>query len=233
MEYTNPWNVHKVPNKAAMRASADDGGQDWKKPHSMGTTIMAVQFDGGVVVGADSRTSTGSYVANRFSKKLTQLTDRIYCCRSGSAADTQAISDSVKNSLMLHALELDEEPTVKDAAMLIQSMCYRYKDQLLAGIICAGWDKYRGGQVYNVSLGGSVVEQPFAIGGSGSGYIFGYCDANYKPGMTRDECKAFVINAVSLAMSRDGSSGGVVRTAVIDENGVDIDVLLGNQLPYY
>jgi len=25
---------------------------------------MAVQFDGGVVVGADSRTTTGSYIAN-------------------------------------------------------------------------------------------------------------------------------------------------------------------------
>ena len=40
---------------------------------SLGTTIMAVSFDGGVVVGADSRTSTGSYVANRVSDKLTPV----------------------------------------------------------------------------------------------------------------------------------------------------------------
>ena len=31
---------------------------------------MAVTFDGGVVLGADSRTSTGSYVANRVSDKV-------------------------------------------------------------------------------------------------------------------------------------------------------------------
>ncbi|RYY70816.1 hypothetical protein EON63_22210 [archaeon] len=31
---------------------------------------MAVVFDGGVVMGADSRTSTGSYVANRVSDKV-------------------------------------------------------------------------------------------------------------------------------------------------------------------
>jgi 20S proteasome alpha/beta subunit len=60
-----------------------------------GTTILAVPFDGGVVVCADSRTSTGSYVANRVSDKLVQLSEYIYCCRSGSAADTQALTDYV------------------------------------------------------------------------------------------------------------------------------------------
>ena len=47
---------------------------------------MAVAFEGGVILGADSRTSTGTYVANRVSDKLTPLHDYIYCCRSGSAA---------------------------------------------------------------------------------------------------------------------------------------------------
>ena len=30
-------------------------------PEDLGTTIMAVEFDGGVVMGADSRTSSGSF----------------------------------------------------------------------------------------------------------------------------------------------------------------------------
>ena len=41
------------------------------------TTIMAVAYDGGVVLGADSRTSTGTYVANRATDKLTKLTERV------------------------------------------------------------------------------------------------------------------------------------------------------------
>ena len=41
------------------------------------TTIMAASFNGGVVLGADSRTSNGNYVANRVTDKLTQLTDRV------------------------------------------------------------------------------------------------------------------------------------------------------------
>jgi 20S proteasome subunit beta 1 len=62
---------------------------------STGTTIMALPFEGGVVVCADTRTSTGTYVANRVSDKLVQLSDQIYACRSGSAADTQALTDYV------------------------------------------------------------------------------------------------------------------------------------------
>ena len=63
------------------------------------TTIMAVEFNGGVIIGADSRTTTGAYIANRVTDKLTKVTERIYCCRSGSAADTQAIADIVKYHL--------------------------------------------------------------------------------------------------------------------------------------
>ncbi len=56
---------------------------------STGTTLVAMEFDGGVVLGADSRTSMGSYVSNRGTDKLTPVTDYVFACRSGSAADTQ------------------------------------------------------------------------------------------------------------------------------------------------
>lgn len=63
---------------------------------------MAVEFEGGVVLGADSRTSTGSYVANRVSDKIVPIHDYIWACRSGSAADTQAVVDYVKYYLDAH-----------------------------------------------------------------------------------------------------------------------------------
>jgi 20S proteasome subunit beta 1 len=67
------------------------------------TSIMAVEYSGGVVIGADSRSTTGSYIANRITDKLTRITDHIYCCRSGSAADTQAIADIVRYHLDFHS----------------------------------------------------------------------------------------------------------------------------------
>ena len=33
--------------------------------------------EGGVILGADTRTSSGAYIANRASDKITQLTDKV------------------------------------------------------------------------------------------------------------------------------------------------------------
>jgi 20S proteasome alpha/beta subunit len=45
----------------------------------------------------------------------------------------------------------------------------------------------------------------------------------------------FYVNekAVSLAMSRDGSSGGVIRLAVITKEGVERIFVPGNKLPTF
>lgn len=185
----------------------------------MGTSIIAVTFNGGVILGADSRTSTGSYVANRVADKasfcfsaliafctdrraistcmqITPLSDNVYILRSGSAADTQAISSYVQlcesavsfSSTMLfvnasfgadiaqHQSEEGEQISVKVAAKLAAHLAYENKDNLQAGLIIAGWDKHAGGSVYGIPLGGTIIPAPYAMGGSGSAYIYGFCD---------------------------------------------------------
>jgi 20S proteasome subunit beta 1 len=194
---------------------------------------MACVFEGGVIVAADSRTTTGSYIANRLTDKLTPVHDQIFCCRSGSASDTQIVADYVKYYLQIHTTQLGELPLVKTAATLFSKIIYENKNSLLASIIVAGWDPVKGGSVWNVSLGGSLVEAPFAIGGSGSGYIYGYTDKYYKDKMTEKECKEFCTTAVAMAMSRDGSSGGVIRLAVITKDGVKREVVSGDNIPTF
>ncbi|XP_043260129.1 proteasome subunit beta type-6 isoform X1 [Colletes gigas] len=207
---------------------------DWlHSEQSTGTSIMACEFNGGVVIGADSRATAGAYISNRFADKLTKITDYIYCCRSGSAADTQAISDIVAYHLALHKMDLGTEPLVETAAHVFRELCYNYRDSLMAGILVAGWDNCKGGQVYSVPLGGMCVRQPISIGGSGSSYVYGYMDSQYKPNMSQEECVKLVENTLALAMSRDGSSGGVIRIGVITEKGIERKVILGNELPTF
>ncbi|RKO89156.1 nucleophile aminohydrolase, partial [Blyttiomyces helicus] len=126
-----------------------------------------------------------------------------------------------------------EPPRVHTAASLFQELVYTNKDALSASIIVAGWDKHDGPSVYCVTLAGSVHRQPFSIGGSGSTYIYGYCDATYKEGMSKEEAIEFTRNSIALAMSRDGSSGGVIRIAVITKDGVERQVTLGDKLPKF
>ena len=102
--------------------------------------------------------------------------------------------------------------------------------------------------MYEIPLGGTIMRQKFAIGGSGSTYIYGLVDATYRDGMSKTECQEFVkkcrrlssvvavyasskfirfIAGISHAMARDGSSGGVVRLVTIDSTGVEKEVVLG------
>ena len=103
----------------------------------------------------------------------------------------------------------------------------------MAGIITASWDPQEGGQVHSVPMVGMMVRQPFAIGGSGSSYIYGYVDATYREGMTKEECLQFTASALTLEMEQDGSSGGVIHLAAIEESGVEWQVLLGDQSPKF
>ncbi|XP_075509598.1 proteasome subunit beta type-6-like [Primulina tabacum] len=206
---------------------------DLDAPHSMGTTIIGVTYNGGVVLGADSRTSTGMYVANRASDKITQLTDNVYLCRSGSAADSQIVSDYVRHFLHQHTIQLGQPSTVKVAANLVRLFSYNNKDMLQTGLIVGGWDKYEGGKIYGVPLGGTLLDLPFTIGGSGSSYLYGFFDQAWKEGMSQSEAEQLVIKAVSLAIARDGASGGVVRTVTINSDGVSRKFFPGDELPLW
>uniref|UniRef100_A0A069DXL9 proteasome endopeptidase complex n=1 Tax=Panstrongylus megistus TaxID=65343 RepID=A0A069DXL9_9HEMI len=201
---------------------------------STGTSIIACTFDGGVMIGADSRTSSGIYVSNRVADKLTRITDNIYCCRSGSAADTQAIADIVAYHLDFYKAETGEEPKVETAAAIFQELCYKYKEQLLAAVIVAGWDGVNGSQVYSIPLGGMCFKQNLAVGGSGSTFIYGYIDANFKQGMSEAECRQFMTNTLALAMSRDGSSGGVIRLGTIRPGKpIEREIISGVKIPKF
>lgn len=134
--------------------------------------------------------------------------------------------------MYIFSTELGRLPRVKTCANLMRKICYNNKKHMMAGMICGGWDPYEGGQVYEIPLGGTLMKQKFAIGGSGSTYIYGLVDSLYRENMTKEECITFVKKVISHAMARDGSSGGVIRLVIIDESGVSKEVVLGDQLPY-
>jgi hypothetical protein len=160
------------------------------------TSIMAVQFDRGVVVGADSRTTSGSYIVRRSSLALFSPDSP-----PGQSCHRQAhphprspvlLSIGVRSRHPGHRrhrpLELPAHnvrrtrailgfspfhrqmrgvpPSVATAAATFEKLCYENKDRLSAGIIVAGWDNEVGPSVYNIPLGGGLFRQPWAIGGA-------------------------------------------------------------------
>ena len=103
---------------------------------------------------------------------------------------------------------------------------------MLLHITVAGYDHQAGGgQVWTVPVGGMCVRQPVSIGGSGSTFLYGMMDYHYKENMAQADCEKLVLQMVTQAIRRDGSSGGCCRLAVVTKTGVERKLFLNGELP--
>jgi 20S proteasome subunit beta 1 len=186
----------------------------------MGTTLVAICCKGGVVVGADTRTSVQGYVSNRYALKLTPLSPRIVVCRSGSAADTQRMCDEARWELEAIQLREGRSPEVSQVAKLLRS--FMVDQNLSASLLCAGCTVEGQGRLYSILPSGALLKHDrFAVSGSGSTYIMGHLDHALSDDLlSEEEAVNFVAKSVQLAMDRDGSSGGFVRICSITSNGI-------------
>lgn len=55
--------------------------------------------------------------------------------------------------------------------------------------------------------------------------------AHNSDGFTRAEAEEFVRTSLALAMARDGSSGGVIRTVTITQGGAERSLVLPTDIP--
>jgi len=54
-------------------------------------------------------------------------------------------------------------------------------------------------QAYSINVSGTIVQQNISIGGSGSSYLYGFMDSQYKDGMSQQECETLVLNGIIIA----------------------------------
>jgi 20S proteasome alpha/beta subunit len=65
------------------------------KAISTGTTICAIIYKDGVILGADTRATEGHIVADKNCFKIHYLTPTIYCCGAGTAADCDFVTSNL------------------------------------------------------------------------------------------------------------------------------------------
>jgi proteasome beta subunit len=98
--------------------------------------------------------------------------------------------------------------------ILNQRKFYPYYVQL----ILAGFDN-TGGHVYSLDAAGGAIPDKYTAGGSGSPYVFGVLEDNFKEGLSTDEGVDIAIRAITAAKNRDSASGGNINIAVITKEG--------------
>ena len=96
--------------------------------------------------------------------------------------------------------------------ILNQRKFYPYYVQLILG----GWDS-SGGHIYSLDAAGGAIPDNYTAGGSGSPYVFGVLEDQYKENMSIDEGIDLAARAINAAMGRDSASGNGAAIAVITE----------------
>jgi proteasome beta subunit len=98
--------------------------------------------------------------------------------------------------------------------ILNQRKFFPYYVQLILG----GYDS-TGGHVYSLDAAGGAIPDKYTAGGSGSPYVFGVLEDNFRENMTSDEGIDLAIRAISAAKARDAASGGDINVAIITKEG--------------
>jgi len=180
----------------------------------LGTTLVALRFRNGVIIAADSRTSiAGKLVSHRYAQKLVAVPvttsssngdgddagPRSFCvmARSGSAADTQYLTDLVQKEAADRYYRYGRTLTVPQVAHYLRSLLWRDNNNNQNGgaqssskqvsLVVAGYqskidDCDNDGDddsihIYSLAASGALLcETNYVAAGSGSTFILGYLD---------------------------------------------------------
>ncbi|XP_078005540.1 proteasome subunit beta type-10 isoform X1 [Phascolarctos cinereus] len=154
-------------------------------PHARktGTTIAGLVFEGGVILGADTRATNDSVVANKNCEKIHFIAPNIYCCGAGVAADAEMTTQLMASNMELHALSTGRKPRVATVSRMLRQMLFRYQGHIGASLIIGGVD-ITGPHLYSVHPHGSYSHLLFTAMGSGQGPAISVLEDRFKPDMT-------------------------------------------------
>jgi 20S proteasome subunit beta 2 len=184
-----------------------------------GTTIAGVTFDGGIVLGADTRATGGSEVAEKNCEKIHVLADNIYCCGAGTAADTEKTTDLVRANLELLRRQMHGEPSrVITACTHLKRFLYQYQGHISAALVLGGCD-VSGPHIYQIYPHGSTGKLPYTTMGSGSLAAMAVFESGWRSSMNEAEAIALVQRAIGAGIFNDLGSGSNCDICIIRMDG--------------
>jgi len=190
--------------------------EDLKKT---GTTTLGMVCKEGVVIATEQRATMGTLIAHKATKKLYKIDEHLALATAGLVGDLQVLARYLNAEANLYRLKRTVRMPVKSAATLMSNIMNQRKfAPYYVQLILGGYDE-TGGSVYSLDAAGGAIPDKYTAGGSGSPYVFGVLEDNYKDDMTADEGINLAVRAITAAKNRDSASGGMINVAVITKEG--------------
>ena len=198
-------------------------------PH--GTTIVAADFDGGVIMAGDRRSTAGSMIAQRDIEKVYRTDDF-------SCVGIAGVAGIALELVRLFQLELEHYEKIEGRSLSLEGKANRLAafvrgnlGAAMQGLVVVplfvGYDDEEGtGRIFSYDVaGGRYEERKFHAIGSGSVFARGALKKLYTDGMAADDAVTMCMQALYDAADDDSATGGpdltrriypVVATITVD-----------------
>jgi proteasome beta subunit len=197
------------------QAAGPRGGPD--VPHGMlphGTTIVAADFDSGVIMAGDRRSTAGNMIAQRDIEKVFRSDD--YSC-----VGIAGVAGIGLELVRLFQLELEHYEKLEGRSLSLEGKANRLSafvrgnlGAALQGLVVvplfAGYEEETGkGRIFSYDVaGGRYEEHDFHAIGSGSVFARGSLKKLYAEGMPADDAITACMQALYDAADDDSATGG-------------------------
>ena len=184
-----------------------------------GTTTVGIKASDGVVLCADMRASAGYFIANNNTMKIQKIYDHAGLTLAGGVADAQNLTDILRYHANVHAVQKNENITIKSLARLCSLVFHQNRGYpFIADILLGGYDR-DGPALFNIDMFGSVEKKSYVTTGSGSPVAYGLLEDEYRDDLKINDAKVVALRAVKAAIVRNIGTGDGINLATIDKNG--------------
>jgi proteasome beta subunit len=179
-----------------------------------GTTVLAIRFDGGVVMAGDRRATAGYTIANRRVEKVFAADDYSGVAIAGAAGPSVELVKLFQVQLehyeKIEGEILSLEGKANQLAQLVRANLPAAMQGFVVVPLFAGYDERRGrGRVFSYdATGGKYEEADFQTNGSGGVHARNWIKAAWREQMTRDETIDLALRALFAAADEDTATGG-------------------------
>jgi len=212
---------------SAPKSASNNGFQRSQAPVTTATSIVALKFDGGVIIAGDVLGSYGSLARFRNCPRVMKVNDNIILGAGGDYADFQYVKDLIEQKIIDEEC-LDDGFKLKPKSLycwLTRVMYNRRSkfDPFWNNFVVAG---LQDGQVFlgTIDKLGTAYEDSAICTGYGAYMATPMIRAalEAKPVLNEDEARALVHKCMEVLFYRDARSFPKYQVAVINANGVDI-----------
>ena len=181
-------------------------------PHA--TTVLAVRFEGGVVMAGDRQASEGYQVASRTISKVIPV-DRHSCVAIAGAAGpavelARLFRVEIEHYEKLEGVTLTTDGKANKLAQMVREALPMAMQGFVVVPLFAGYDPTKGeGRIYKYDpAGGRYEEDAYCANGSGGLFARNALKMLYRDRMSKEEAIELALRAIYEAADEDLGTGG-------------------------